>query len=128
MILVDSSIWIDHLRANDQELTALLNRGQVLVHGFVVGELALGNLHRRGEILRLLGELPQAVVATESEVLHFIDANRLHGLGICYIDAHLLASTRLSADARLWTRDKRLHAVAVKLSLASSLYPARIAR
>jgi len=123
VILVDSSIWIDHLRANDQNLARLLNRGQVLAHGFVIGELALGNLLQRAEILRLLGDLPQAVIATDAEVLHFIDANRLHGLGIGYIDTHLLASTRLSADARLWTRDKRLHAVAAKLALAAPLYP-----
>ena len=122
MILVDSSIWIDHLRANDPDLAVLLNRSQVLAHRFVIGELALGNLRARHEILRLLGELPQAVMVTEAEVLHFIDANRLHGLGIGYIDAHLLASTRLSDDARLWTRDKRLHAVAVKLALASPAF------
>ena len=125
MILVDSSIWIDHFRANDPDLAVLLNRGEVLAHSFVIGELALGNLRQRGEILRLLGELPQAIVATKAEVLHFIDANRLHGLGIGYVDAHLLASTRLSADARLWTRDKRLHAVAVKLGLVAPLYRAR---
>ncbi len=122
MILVDSSIWIDHLRATDPDFASLLSRGQVLVHRFVIGELALGNLRQRDEILRLLGELPQAVVATDAEVLHFIDANRLGGLGIGYVDAHLLASARLSDAARLWTRDKRLHAVAVKLGLAR-LYP-----
>lgn len=123
MILVDSSIWIDHLRDTDPDLAALLNRGEVLAHGFVIGELALGNLRQRGEILRLLGELPQAVIATEAEVLHFIDANQLGGTGIGYVDVHLLASTRLSANARLWTRDKRLHRIAVNMALAARLYP-----
>ena len=119
MILVDSSIWIDHLRATEPNLAALLNQGQVLAHGFVIGELALGNLRARREVLQLLGELPQAIVATASEILHFIEANQLSGVGIGYIDVHLLASTRLSVAARLWTRDKRLHAIAAKMSLAA---------
>lgn len=118
MILVDSSIWIDHFRATEPDLVALLNRGEVLAHGFVIGELALGNLHARSEILRLLVGLPQAIIATGDEVLHFIEANHIGGLGIGYVDAHMLASTRLSGNALLWTRDKRLHAAAVKLALA----------
>lgn len=117
MILVDTSIWIDHLRTGDPQLVALLQEGNVLGHPWVTGELALASLSRRTEVLGLLHNLPQATVATHVEVLTLIDHDRLFGLGIGYVDAHLLASTRLSADARLWTRDKRLHATAVQLEL-----------
>jgi predicted nucleic acid-binding protein len=108
MILVDTSVWIDHFRKGVASLKALLDAGQVLGHPFVVGELALGNLHRRNVILDALQALPQASVATESEVLRFIDQESLHGLGIGYVDAHLLAAVRLSPGSRLWTRHKRL--------------------
>lgn len=113
MILVDTSIWIDHLRIGDPELSRLLHHNEVLAHPWVTGELALGHLSRRSEILGLLHNLPQASVATDVEVLTLIDNRQLSGLGIGYVDAHLLAATQLTADARLWTRDKRLAAVAV---------------
>lgn len=93
MILVDTSIWIDHLRTGDPELGDLLREGQVLGHPWVTGELAVGNLSRREEILGLLHNLPQATVATDDEVLAFIDHRQLFGLGIGYVDAHLLAAT-----------------------------------
>ena len=118
MILVDTSIWIDHLRAGDTDLVALLNSAQVLSHPFVVGELACGNLCNRDEVLTLIGELPQVTVATDAEVLYFIEHQGLMGRGIGYIDAHLLAAASLVSPARLWTRDKRLRAVAVDLGLA----------
>ena len=118
MILVDTSIWIDHLRTGDPELGELLRDGQVLAHPWVTGELALGHLSRRSEILGLLQNLPQATVATDDEVLTFIDKRHLFGLGIGYVDAHLLAATKLTTAARLWTRDKRLAAVAVQHGLA----------
>ncbi len=118
MILVDSSVWVDHLRAANATLAALLNRNQVLGHSFVTGELSLGSLHRRETILDLLRDLPQARVATDSEVLAFVDARALFGLGIGYVDAQLLASVRLTPGASLWTGDKRLLAVASRLSLA----------
>ncbi len=111
MILVDTSIWIDHLRTNDETLTRLLNAGQILSHPFVIGELALGNLRQRNIILDALGSLPKADIATDQEVLSFIDQHSLFGLGIGYIDAHLLVSARLSVGGSLWTRDKRLQAV-----------------
>lgn len=120
MILVDTSIWIDHLRQRDERLSGLLEQGQVLAHPFVIGELALGNLQNRDAILGALQDLPQAPVATEAEVLGFIAGNVLHGMGIGYIDAHLLAATRLVPGAMLWTRDKRLVAVGMKLGLAES--------
>lgn len=120
MILVDTSVWIDHLRSGDAQLVALLQGGTVLGHPWVTGELSLGNLTRRTEILGLLSSLPQAVVATDVEVMTFIDHHQLSGLGIGYVDAHLLASTRLSGGARLWTRDKRLRAAAVRLGFDRS--------
>ena len=117
MILVDTSVWIDHLRVKDDDLTRLLSVGQVLVHPFVVGELALGNLANRDTVLSALKGLPQAQVATDQEVQHLITATRLFGTGIGYIDAHLLASVRLSVGASLWTRDKRLSAAGADLGL-----------
>lgn len=118
MILVDSSIWIDHLRHGDPALTTLLINGQVLGHPAVVGELGLGTLAKRDEVLGLLANLPQTVPATHAEVMTFIARHRLFGLGIGYVDAHLLAATALTGAAVLWTRDKRLHATARTLGLA----------
>lgn len=120
MILVDSSVWVDHLRNRDARLSKLLEDGRVLAHPFVIGELALGNLKNRTLILADLRDLPEAVMARDEEVLGFIDRHALHGRGIGYVDAHLLASVRLTAGGLLWTRDKRLHEAAERLSLASS--------
>jgi predicted nucleic acid-binding protein len=117
MILVDTSIWINHLRSGDERLIDLLDSSQVLVHPFVIGELACGNLRKRDEVLRLLNDLPQALVASHEEVLHFIERNKLMGQGIGYIDTHLLASTALTDTALIWTRDKRLQKIARKLKL-----------
>ena len=95
MILVDTSVWIDHLRIGDPQLTALLQEAQVLAYPWVIGELALGQLSRRSEVLPLLSNLPQAKVATEAEVMTLVETRRLFGLGIGYVDAHLLAATLL---------------------------------
>ena len=119
MILVDTSVWIDHLRGGDPELASLLQDAQVLAHPWVIGELALGHLSKRSEVLGLLRNLPQAKSATDIEVLTLIDDHQLFGLGIGYVDAHLLAATMLTTDARLWTRDKRLAVVADRHGLAS---------
>jgi hypothetical protein len=121
MILVDTSVWVDHLRAGNKVLTRLLDTGMVLAHPFVVGELALGNLHQRDLILTALADLPQAGIATDAEVLHFINRCALFGRGIGYVDIHLLAAVRLTAGAALWTHDRRLHGVAVQLGLAMPL-------
>lgn len=117
MILVDSSVWVDHLRQGDQRLVTLLEASQVLTHPFVVGELALGSLKNREAILGSLKGLPRAATATDEEVQQFIESNALFGLGIGYIDAHLLAAVRLNAGSRLWTRDKRLGAIADRMGL-----------
>jgi predicted nucleic acid-binding protein len=114
MILVDSSVWIDHLRHGEAELVAALQQSQIMVHPFVLGELACGNLKNRNQILSLLESLPAAAMASDAEVRAFIDQHALMGRGIGYIDVHLCASARLSG-AQLWTRDKRLHAVASEL-------------
>ena len=121
MILVDTSVWVDHLRSGNAELGELLEAGQVLMHAFVIGELALGSLspRQRKLILQALRDLPYATPATDDEVLDFISRYALHGLGIGYVDAHLLVSARLSG-ADLWTRDKRLSEIAVKLGLAAA--------
>lgn len=120
MILVDTSVWIDHLRHGDSTLVKLLNAGQVLVHPFVIGELALGNLRQRDVILDTLNNMPGAKIATDQEVLTLINQSNLYGIGIGYIDAHLLASARLTPGARLWTRDKRLRAVASQVGLVAA--------
>lgn len=121
MILVDTSVWIDHLRQGDAELQALLNAGRVLGHPFVTGELALGNLQKRDMVLDALQGLPQAAVATDEEVLRFIDQKNLFGIGIGYVDAHLLSAVQLSHGALLWTRDKRLLTAAIHLGLSANL-------
>lgn len=118
MILVDTSVWIDHLRQGDSALVAALETGQVLVHPFIVGELACGNLANRREVLALLQALPRAPVASDEEALRFIETRRLMGRGVGYVDVHLLASVALHGSATLWTRDKRLAAVAAELALA----------
>ena len=118
MILIDTSVWVDHLRASNKALAVLLDTGMVLTHPFVIGELALGNLRQREIVLNALADLPHARVATDAEVLHFIERHALFGRGIGYIDAHLLAAVQLTAGVELWTNDKRLHGVAVKLGFA----------
>ncbi len=119
MILVDTSVWIEHLRNGDETLAGLLDQGLAMTHPFVIGELALGSLRQRHAILSALFGLPRATVAHDDEVMHFIDRETLFGLGIGYVDAHLLAAVRLTANARLWTYDKRLSAAADRLSVAA---------
>ena len=118
MILVDTSVWIDHLRRGDARLSSMLLNTAVLVHPFVIGELACGNIRNRRRILNLLGDLPASMVADDKEVMFFIEHNNLMGRGIGYVDAHLLASVSLSSPARLWTVDRKLEDVATQLGLA----------
>ncbi len=117
-MLVDTSVWVDHLRRGDAALRAALLDGDVLGHPFVIGELACGSLAQRDDVLALLAALPAARVAAHAEALALVEAQRLHGAGIGWVDVHLLASARLSR-ARLWTRDRRLHAVAQHLHVAA---------
>lgn len=120
MILVDTSVWIDHLKAGEPKLAAALEGGLVVMHELVVGELACGNLRNREEVLSLLGRLPAVPVATHAEALTMIERHRLMGRGIGYVDVHLLASVALAGTARLWTRDRRLKAVAASLDVGFS--------
>jgi len=126
LILVDTSVWVDHLRAGDDVLASLLDAGMVLAHPFVIGELALGGLGQRESVLSALSDLPRAIAATDAEVLQFIDRHTLFGRGVGYIDIHLLAAAQLTAGTELWTRDKRLHAIAVQLGLAITLPRRRV--
>lgn len=117
MILVDTSIWVDHLRSADTALEDLLNEGAVLSHPSVVGEVSLGNLSKREQVIGLMHRLPRATVAHDNEVLLLIEQERLYGAGIGYVDAQLLAATKLTPEALLWSRDKRLRAFAERLGL-----------
>ena len=117
MVLVDTSIWIDHLKKGNVHLEKLLLDIEVACHPFIIGELACGNLKNRTEILSLLHSLPQTPAVEDDEILLFIEKNKLMGMGIGLIDVHLLASARL-ADIPLWTRDKRLLNVSVSLQVA----------
>jgi predicted nucleic acid-binding protein len=117
VILIDSSIWIDHLRRSEPALERLLSDDLVICHPFVIGELACGHLRRRDAFLNGLSELPMVPTATHKEALGFVERHALAGSGIGWTDVHLLASTALLPTATLWTRDKRLAAAAAALRL-----------
>ncbi|HKP94895.1 MAG TPA: type II toxin-antitoxin system VapC family toxin [Fibrobacteria bacterium] len=117
MILLDTSVWIDHFRQGDPGVVSLLESGDVLCHPFIIGELACSNLASRKEVLHRLALLPSAASARHPEVLAFIEAHRLSGLGLGFIDMHLLAAANLDGF-RLWTRDKALRKAAEKLKVA----------
>lgn len=117
MILADTSVWVDHLHRTDSVLSQLFNSGEILVHPVVLGELALGSIPDRPATLRILRDLPRAVVAQDEEVLQLIEDWKLYGSGIGYSDAELLASVLLTSGSRLWTRDRSLRRVAEQLSL-----------
>lgn len=122
MILVDTSVWIDHLRQTDSYLTSLLNAARVRMHPFVIGELMLGGLRRSSPVLAALRVLPCANIATTEEMPHFIDSNRLASTGIGYTEAHLLAGVALTPGCSIWTRNQRLLAVAARLGLAHATH------
>ena len=117
MILLDTSVWVDHLRRGDSLVVQVLASGQAAAHAFVTGELACGNLKSRVRVIDLLQALPQLAMAMADEVLYFIDRHKLMGRGIGYVDAHLLAAASLSGSL-LWTRDKRLREIAAELGVA----------
>jgi predicted nucleic acid-binding protein len=117
VVLVDTSVWVAHLRHGAIGLTELLDGARVVCHPWIVGELACGNLRNRPEIISLLQRLPEAIQAEHTEVMQFIDNNSLMGQGLGYIDMHLLAAARLTG-VPLWTLDKRLHEAAARLGVA----------
>jgi predicted nucleic acid-binding protein len=121
MILVDTSIWIDHLHRSEAALSALLNASQVCTHSMIIGELALGSLRDRRTVLRLLSDLPSTPSATHAEVLSLVEAHALYGIGLSLVDARLLAALRLSPADQLWTRDNRLRLAADKLGVSAEL-------
>jgi hypothetical protein len=121
LILADTSVWIDHLRSGNKELSRLLDRGQIVIHPFIVAELALGSLKDRNKTLALLDLLPQVRVARMTELRLMIEARRLYSVGIGLTDAHLIASAFLDAPTQLWTRDRQLRRIAESLDIHASL-------
>jgi predicted nucleic acid-binding protein len=118
LILVDTSVWVDHLRGGNARLKGLLRDELVLVHPFILGELALGRLKKRSEILGLLGEMPRAEAASHDEVLEFLERHALAGSGVGWVDVHLLVSAAFSGVS-LWTLDRRLAVAAGRLALSA---------
>lgn len=118
MIIIDTGIWIDHLKVPEQRLAALGERLEALVHPYVLGELALGSLSNRAQLLKRMAGMPQPPLVRHPLVMQMIEAEKLFSTGIGYVDAHLLASTRLLPGSRVWTRDARLHAQAKRLGVA----------
>ncbi len=116
MVLVDTSVWIDHLRSGNPRFASLLEEGKVLCHPFVIGELACGHIHNRKQILDSLQEIPVAVLADHDEVMALIESYHLMGTGLGLLDAYLLASACLSGSS-LWTRDSSLQTAAAKLGV-----------
>lgn len=122
MILPDTSAWVDYLRRPDLKFAQELRRGQLLTHPYVIGELALGGLTSNLPLAKQMKKLAGAVVASPDEVLMMIERDGLIGSGIGYVDAHLLAATRLTPGSRLLTLDQKLHTVAARLGLAASIH------
>ena len=120
MILVDTSIWVDHFRNADLALVGLLESDQVFAHSFVIGEIACGTPKMRRDVIALLRSLPQIFEVTSDEVLHFIETHRLMGQGAAYVDMHLLGATVMTAGTRLWTRDAKLQGLAQALAVEYS--------
>ena len=118
MILVDTSVWIDHLNKGDSDLAAALIAGHVVCHPYVIGEIALGSLKARTDVLSLLQGLPEVQIASPEEILELIESKALFSHGIGYIDICLIAATLLSPGIKIWTRDKHLHAVCEDLGIA----------
>ena len=117
-VLVDTSVWVEFIRDGNAQLSELLQKGQVLMHDMVIGEIACGSAPSRKERLQAMDNLPKITMAEHSEVLRFIDKHRLFGCGLGYVDNHLLAACILQADCALWSRDKRLCAAAERLGIA----------
>lgn len=118
MVLVDTSVWINHLRYNDEVLCDLLEQGHACVHSLVIGELACENLQNRSQLISLLKNLPHVSEASHEEALFCLDQHRLMGRGISFVDVHLIASALLTPNTTLWTRDRRLSAVAQSLHIS----------
>ncbi len=122
MILVDASVWIDHIASAELQLLTLLNHGDVVTHPFVIGEVALGHIRNRSVVLGELDKIVSSTVADDGEVRALIERQRLHGKGIGYVDAHLLASAVLTPKCALWTRDRHLRSIADAMGVSAKGY------
>ena len=120
-ILADTSVWIDYLRQGDSDLAKQVHDGNIVMHGMILGELAVGNFKQRKLLLKRWRSLPSIATAADSQVLDFLESHQLMGKGIGWIDLHLLTAVSLSEETLLWTRDKRLKAIAAELGIAASL-------
>lgn len=118
MILVDTSVWIDHFRVSEWQLVQWIAEDLVLTHPFVIGEVSLGNFKRRSSVIEWFQDLTRVDRAEDDEVLELIETHQLYGTGIGFVDCHLLASLRLTRGTRLWTRDKRLKAAGEAMGAA----------
>ncbi len=121
MVLADTSVWVDHLRSGNKQLRGLLDRGEIVIHPFVIAELALGSMRDRNSTLALLDDLPQVRIAEMNEVRHLIEMRRLYALGLGLIDVHLIASVLISPATLLWTYDKPLRTVGEGLGIHAAL-------
>lgn len=121
MLLADTSVWVDYLRQGDSELAKRVSEGQIVMHGMVLGELAVGNFKQRQLLLKRWRSLPFISTATDSQVLDLLESRQLMGKGIGWIDLHLLTAVLLANETSLWTRDKRLKTIADDLGFATSL-------
>jgi len=121
LILADTSVWIDHFRSGNKDLGKALNQGQIVIHSWIIAELALGSLRGHAKTLAMLDLLPQVRVAQLSELRHMIESRRLYSLGIGLTDAHLIASVFLNPPTLLWTRDKPFRRVAEALGIHAAL-------
>ncbi len=120
MILVDTSVWVDHFRSGDDSLRAALELGEVCVHDFVIGELTCGYLPRRAEVLSSMQRLPAVSAVSRDEFLHFVEARDLMGRGMGFVDLQLLAAACMEPGLTLWTKDRRLHEAAEELGVGVS--------
>ncbi len=119
MILLDTSVWVDHFDTVDDEVTGLLSSRRIVIHPYVIGELAMGNLRNRDATIEVLNELVMLMPMRHSLIMKFVKNQSLFGTGLQYVDAHLLGSVLTTAGCKIWTRDKRLHAVAERLGVAA---------
>lgn len=122
LVLADTSVWVDHIRSPDPLMIQLADQERLLTHPYVIGELAMGNLRRRNDFIRGLRSMDRAPRALDEEVTRLVEENHLYGLGIGWVDAHLLASTMLVDDVLLWTHDRRLNTVAARFRRAAELH------
>ncbi|MGV3577648.1 type II toxin-antitoxin system VapC family toxin [Brevundimonas sp.] len=122
LVLADTSVWVDHLRSPDPLMLEFAGQERLLIHPYVIGELGMGNLRRRDEFIRSLRRMDHVIRARDDEVTRLVEENRLYGLGLSWVDVHLMASCLLMDGVHLWTRDRRLNTVAARFGRSASLH------